>query len=275
MSVSNAPGAIVLSCPLQKDEHVHLRTQQDYSGVTQFLERAIGGRVHQDSQHRAQLTKHECLRSLAMFFAMGHNLNIVVFQGEGCRGTGDWVFCDGKVSLCDVLERWRSRTELGFDRGALFVLLDCCYSGCWPSACAAMRINGVYIQAACSPAKQTADSYEDSFSQAWLKVQMNRSLDALEQFPLVQFRNPHFYRPQCSSALNLGALEVIFFLSEAVANDDDINAIETQLAPLVPKLDGAAFLGKGSRLLSLHVDIMDCMSGFACSTFSSKQLESN
>jgi len=87
------------------------------------------------------------------------------------------------------------------------------YSGCWPSACAAMRINGVYIQAACSPAKQTADSYEDSFSQAWLKVQMNRSLDALEQFPLVQFRNPHFYRPQCSSALNLGALEFIFFLS--------------------------------------------------------------
>jgi len=44
---------------------------------------------------------------------------------------------------------------------------------------------------------------------------------------------------------------------------------------LVPKVDGAAFLGKGSRLLSLNVDIMDCMSGFACSTFSSKQLESN
>ena len=259
----------MLSCPLEADDQVRLRTAKDYGDITQFLHEECQLAIHSSSTHDARLTRRECLRRLAVFFGSDHEVYVMAFQGEGESVSGNWVLCDGCISSDDVMRVWRNTRFLSSSPGRLFAITDCCHSGYWVSACAELQLQGMAIQAACSAKRKTKDSYTESFTQMWLKVQRGECVqDVMSSIALSKWRKPQFYISDGMPPLHLGRHEVRFFLEGVSAHHGILARSAVHLAPTVQKNNASGFLSDGSQLLWLHAETMDCMSGFQCSSLS-------
>ena len=94
---------------------------------------------------------------------------LIWYTGHGEKGTGNWIFKDGSVKFEDIYSLYKN-----FFKGRyLYIVTDCCYSGCWVEDCAKLldedgikcghsaKYQGVYIKvfAACLLNEPAYDKY--------------------------------------------------------------------------------------------------------------------
>ncbi len=235
--------ALVLSCPLQRDGQIWLKTDADYAAISRFLRETCEVAIHPSSTHNSQLGQAECLRSLASFFASHHDLFIVAIQGEG-REDGTWELADGKTLSCqDLLQVFIARERLGLKPALLFVLLDFCHSGAWANFCAKMSAKRVVMQVACSAVGKTIDSYDKSFTKVWVEVQLERPSSPLRKLPgrsRLPLERPRYYIADGTKLPALCGKQVLLFGEEC--SSDHVSFAGDSTIHRMLKVDGSEFL---------------------------------
>ena len=109
-----------------------------------------------------------CTQVLMLFIKFC--LVLIWYTGHGGPGsTGNWIFQDGSVTFEDIYRLYKD-----FFKGRyLYIVTDCCNSGCWVEECARLldrdgikcghsaKYQGVYIKvfAACLPNEPAYDKY--------------------------------------------------------------------------------------------------------------------
>ena len=77
---------------------------------------------------------------------------MLYYTGHGEKGTGNWCFRDGKISLQTILDM--------HPKGTLHAMIfsDTCYSGHWANFCLEKNIQGFHCLAACPEYSKAIDT---------------------------------------------------------------------------------------------------------------------
>jgi hypothetical protein len=160
-----------------------LRTAKDYGDMACFLEHDCGVEVVDLCHDRLQYG--DVMRRIRHFFSEQHEHHVLVLIGGGDSQNGFYV--GGRsVKPADILSLWAVSRDCSssLQTGHLFVLVNTCYDGIWATAAAQSKRTDVCVQCSTLPkfvgAKlkglsrdkyKTADEYQKTFTQFWLKAQ--------------------------------------------------------------------------------------------------------
>ena len=100
------------------------------------------------------LTRDQALKHIRRFYETCRRQRakpVLCYSGHGEKGTGNWCFEDGKISIKTILD------ELPEGTNHPMIFSDTCYSGHWANFCLEKKIAGFYCLAACPEYSKAID----------------------------------------------------------------------------------------------------------------------
>ena len=109
------------------------------------MENAVGSKLH-NTVKDLFLTKSDALKKIGELFEVCKPKKfhpMLYYTGHGERGTGNWCFQDGTISIQEIFD------VVPEDEYYPMIFSDACYSGHWANFCINKGISGFHCLAAC------------------------------------------------------------------------------------------------------------------------------
>ena len=105
-------------------------------------------------QNMKYLTKQSVLYSIKKCVKNSNNDIHIYYTGHGQKGTGNWCFDNGVVTLDDIIKNTKSVNK------SIYIYADCCYSGQWAVELHKYqgKCRNVYIETASRPGEVAWDT---------------------------------------------------------------------------------------------------------------------
>jgi len=154
---SDPPSGITISDRRTRDDISGVRSGTFLSGVTYDLanmERLVGNDLFNTIKD-LYLTKSVATDHIKELFdkcKCNRFKPMLYYTGHGEKGTGNWCFQDGKISIQEILNM--------LPEGTFYPMIfsDTCYSGHWANFCLQKNISGFHCLAACPEYSKAIDT---------------------------------------------------------------------------------------------------------------------
>jgi len=154
---SDPPSGVTISDRRTRNETPGVRSGTFLAGVTSDLanmERTVGTYLF-NTVKDLYLTKSAASGHIKNLFDVCKDEPVkpmLYYTGHGEKGTGNWCFKDGKISIQEIIDMLPIGTYYPM------IFSDACYSGHWANFCVQKNIPGFHCLAACPEYSKAIDT---------------------------------------------------------------------------------------------------------------------